>query len=109
MVCYVLRCATVCYGVLRCATVCYSVLRCATVCYGSMCYVLRCATVCYLLTVIMSVVISVLMRIDECLREVDSIRVELVRRQHKVEGQKEELLAIRGYVELQSKTIYIFN
>ena len=99
MVCYVLRCATACYSVLR-----QHVLR-ATVCYG----VLRCATVCYLLTVIMSVVISVLMRIDECLREVDSIRVELVRRQHKVEGQKEELLAIRGYVELQSKTIYIFN
>ena len=89
MVCYVLRCATACYSVLR-----QHVLR---------------ATVCYLLTVIMSVVISVLMRIDECLRDVDSIRVELVRRQHEVEGQKEELLAIRGYIQLQSKTIYIFN
>lgn len=89
MVCYVLRCATACYSVLR-----QHVLR---------------ATVCYLLTVIMSVVISVLMRLDECLRDVDSIRVELVRRQHEVEGQKEELLAIRGYIQLQSKTIYIFN
>ena len=47
------------------------------------------------------------MRIDDCLRDIETLRGELMRRQHEVEGQKEELMAIRGFVQLQSKTIYI--